>query len=29
MILIVGLWILVVMVVDDFSFGSEFCRFWL
>ena len=29
MILTVGLWILVVMVVDDFGFGSGFCGFWL
>ena len=25
----VGLWILVVVVVDDFGFGSGFCGFWL
>ena len=24
-----GLWILVVVVVDDFGFGSGFCGFWL
>ena len=29
MILAVSMWILVVVVVDDFGFGSEFCGFWL
>ena len=29
MILTVGLWILVVVVVDDFGFGRGFCVFWL
>ena len=29
MILTMGLWILVVVVVDDFGFGNGFCRFWL
>ena len=29
MILIVGLWILVLVVMDDFGFGSEFYGFWL
>ena len=29
MILAVGLCILVVVVVDDFGFGSGFCEFWL
>ena len=29
MILIVGLWILVMVVVDDFGFGSGFYGFWL
>ena len=29
MILTVGLWILVMVVVDDFGFGNEFCGFWL
>ena len=27
-ILAVGLWILVVVVVDDFGFGNGFCGFW-
>ena len=29
MVLAVGLWILVVVVVDDFGFDSGFCGFWL
>lgn len=29
MILAVGSWILVVVVVDNFGFGSGFCGFWL
>ena len=29
MILIVGLWILVLVVMDNFGFGSEFYGFWL
>ena len=29
MILTVGLWILIVMVLNDFGFGSGFCGFWL
>ena len=29
MVLVVGLWILVVVVVDDFGFVSGFCGFWL
>ena len=29
MILTLGLWILVVVVVDDYDFGSGFCGFWL
>ena len=28
MILAVGLWILVMLVMDDFGFGNGFCGFW-